>query len=398
MDTTTGVVLAAGEGTRLRPLTRNRPKPMLPAAGRPVLEYVLDALIEAGIEELVLVVGYGRDRVQDHFGPTYRDRPVEYVVQGPRLGSGHALLQARDVVDGPMVVVNGDRVVDASMVGAVRSAHGDDVAATVGVIEGPDPSRYGAVSLDGDRVTGLVEKPADDAPDDRPINAGIYAFGPSVFDALEATPRRTGELPLPDTVAGLVGTDRPVRGVVVDGLWVDATYPWDLLAVARRLLADGRVDGIQRHPGVWVAGSASVDEATLRGPVVVGPDCELAPGAVVGPDTALGQNVTVGANAVVEGSVIDADTRVGPASALSDCVTGRTVRLGPNTVAPGGPADVVVDERVFRDERLGAVVADRARAGGGVRLAPGTLIGPSARLGTGVVAEGRIKEGAEVVR
>jgi len=396
MDATTGVVLAAGEGTRLRPLTRNRPKPMLPAADRPVLEYVLDALVDAGVDELVLVVGYKGDRVQDHFGPTYRNRPVEYVTQEKQLGSGHALLQAREAVDGPMVVVNGDRIVDGSMIAAVREAHDGDVAATVGVLEGPNPSQYGAVSMDGDRVTALVERPSEG--EYRRINAGIYAFAPSVFDALEATPRRTGELPLPTTVARLVDDAPGIRGVVVDGLWADATYPWDLLTVAGELLADGRVDGIQRHPGAWIAESASVAEATLRGPVVVGPDCELAPGAVVGPGVALGRNVTVGANAVVEGSVLDADTRVGPGSTLSDCVTGQTVRLGPNTVAPGGPADVIVGERVFRGERLGAVVADRARAEGGVRLVPGTLVGPSASLGTGVVVGGRVAEDAEVVR
>jgi glucose-1-phosphate thymidylyltransferase len=398
MDATTGVVLAAGEGTRLRPLTRNRPKPMLPAADRPILEYVLDALVDAGVEELVLVVGYKRDRVQNQFGPTYRNRPVDYVVQEKQLGSGHALLQASEAVDGPMVVVNGDRIVEASMVAAVRDAHDDDAAATVGVLEGPDPSQYGAVSMDGDRVTALVERPTGE--EYHRINAGIYAFDPDIFAALSTTPRRTGELPLTDTVSRLIGGAGAggVRGVVVEGLWADATYPWDLLTVARELLADGRVDGIQRHPGVWVDDSASVEHATLRGPVVVGPDCELGPGAVIGPNVALGRNVTVGANAVVEGSVLDADTRVGAGSTVADCVTGQTVRLGSGTVAPGGPADVVVDERVFRDERLGAVLADRARAAGGVRLAPGTLVGPNARLATGVVVEGRIPAGAEVVR
>ncbi|MBO4249570.1 nucleotidyltransferase family protein, partial [Halomicrobium sp. IBSBa] len=105
MHIDTAVVLAAGEGTRLRPLTRNRPKPMLPAANRPILEHVFDALVEAGIEKLVAVVGYKRDRVQDHFGPTYRGVPISYVSQTKQLGSGHALLQARSAVDGPVLVM-----------------------------------------------------------------------------------------------------------------------------------------------------------------------------------------------------------------------------------------------------------------------------------------------------
>jgi glucose-1-phosphate thymidylyltransferase len=116
-----GVVLAAGEGTRLRPLTHNRPKPMLPAANRPILEHVLETLVEAGVTELVLVVGYKRDRVQEHFGPTFQDIPIRYVVQEKQLGSGHALLQAREAVDEPMLVVNGDRVIEPEMVRAVAS-------------------------------------------------------------------------------------------------------------------------------------------------------------------------------------------------------------------------------------------------------------------------------------
>jgi glucose-1-phosphate thymidylyltransferase len=395
MPIETGVVLAAGEGTRLRPLTRNRPKPMLPAANRPILEYVCDALVEAGVERLVFVVGYKRDRVQDHFGPTYRNREVEYVVQEKQLGSGHALLQAHDAVEGPTIVVNGDRVVEASMVRAVADAYGEGVDAALAVLEGFDARQYGAVRLDGDRVSALVEKPTAD--EYRLINGGIYAFGPDVFDALADTDRTGGELPLTDTVGRLVGEGH-VRGVSVEGLWADATYPWDLLALAREVLADDRVGGIQRHPGVWVAESARVEAATLRPPVVVGPDCELGPGAVAGPDAALGRNVTVGANAVVESSVLDADTRIGPGSTVVDCVTGQTVDLGAGAVVPGGPADVTVEERVFRGERLGAVLADRVTADGGVRFAPGALVGPEAHLGTGVVVEGTVGAGAEVVR
>jgi len=396
MTIDTAVVLAAGEGNRLRPLTRNRPKPMLPAANRPILEYVLDALIDAGIDEIRLVVGYKRDRVQNHFGPSYRDVDIEYVVQDKQLGSGHALQQAADSLEGRFVVVNGDRVIEPGMVEAVIDAFDRETAAALAVLEHGNASRYGAVEVGDGAITALVEKPDDQAY--RLINAGVYAFDRTIFDALATVRRENGTLPLTSAVAQLI-EEREVRGVRTDGVWVDATYPWDLLTVAREVLRHGLVEQRTAEDGIWVAPSAHVHEdATLQAPTVVGPDCEIGAGAVVGPNVALGRNTTVGANATIAESVLDTDTRVGMASALVDCVTGQDVHVGPSTTVPGGPADVRVEDTVHRSERLGAVLADRVRADGAVTCEPGTLVGTNTRLGTGVVVSGTVRSDAEVVR
>ena len=150
MNVRTAVVLAAGEGTRLRPLTKNRPKPMLTAGNRPILEHVLDALVDAGIEKLVVVVGYRRTRVQEYFGPEYRNVPIEYVLQGKQLGSGHALLQARDATAGPLVVVNGDRVIEPGSVTQVMEAFDAGGGSPVmAVIERDDAHEYGGMRLSG---------------------------------------------------------------------------------------------------------------------------------------------------------------------------------------------------------------------------------------------------------
>ncbi|WP_424002614.1 bifunctional sugar-1-phosphate nucleotidylyltransferase/acetyltransferase [Haloarcula salina] len=396
MHIDTAVVLAAGEGTRLRPLTRNRPKPMLPAANRPILEHVFDALVEAGIEQLVAVVGFKRDRVQDHFGPTYRGVPITYVTQHKQLGSGHALLQSRAAVDGPLLVMNGDRLVDAGTIEAVDASYDETGDTSIAVVERQDTSRYGAVQVRDRDIVEIVEKPSRD--DYRLINGGVYAFDGDIFDAIDETTRHAGELALTDTIELLLETDR-VRAVEVDGMWVDATYPWDLLTVACEVLARGRVVESARDERVWVDDSARVhDEAVLQAPVVVGPDCEVGPDAVIGPDVALGRNVTVGANTVVRHSVLDADTRVDPSSTLIDTVTGQDVTLGAATVAPGGPADVQVGTEVFEDQQLGAVVADRADARGDVSFVPGSLVGPNAQIATGVTVDGTVPEDAEVVR
>jgi NDP-sugar pyrophosphorylase family protein len=394
MDVTTGVVLAAGEGTRMRPLTHNRPKTMLPAADRPILEHVLNVLVECGLERICLVVGYERDRVQDHFGHAHRDVPLTYVHQRKQLGSGHALQQAAGEVEGPTLVLNGDRVIDERIVSDVLG--GFEGEPTVSVLEHPTPSGYGAVRVENGRLTELVERP--DSDDYRLINAGVYAFDERVFDAIDRTARRDGELQLPDVIGTLMG-DGDVRAVRTDGLWADATYPWDLLYLNRELLSRGRIERPLRNGSVWVADSARVHEAaTLQPPVAVGPDAEIAAGAVIGPDVTVGRNGTVGANATLRNVVLDTDCRVGDGATLVDCVAGQDVTVGAGSVVSGGPGDVRVGSRVFEDQALGAVLADRATVGGGVTFAPGTLVGAGTDVDDGVHLSGTVPNDAEVVR
>jgi glucose-1-phosphate thymidylyltransferase len=396
MEIDTAVVLAAGEGTRLRPLTRHRPKPMLPAANRPILEHVFDALVTAGIERIITVVGYKRDRVQNHFGPEYRGVPITYVTQQKQLGSGHALAQARPEVRNGTLVLNGDRLIDAGTISAVADRYTETGDPAMAVIEQRDTSRYGAVELHDGDIETLVEKPRDG--DYHLINGGVYAFSADIFDAIESTPRTAGELRLTDTLASLIERER-VRGVEVDGMWVDATYPWDLLTVAREVLSRGRLDETSREDGVWIADSARVHEsAVIQPPAVIGPDCEIDAGAVLGPETAIGSNITVGANAVIRQSVIDDDTRIDAGSTIIDTVTGQSVKLGAGTVVPAGPSEVQVGTKVYENQRLGAVIADRAQARGNVSITPGSLIGPNARLDVGVTVSGNINEDAEVTR
>ncbi len=369
---------------------------MLPAGTRPVLEYVLDALVDAGVEKIVLVVGYRGDRIRDHFGSAYRGVSVSYVEQDKQLGSGHALLSARDSVGDIFLVVNGDQIIESEMVAAVRSAFERDRSiATLAVIERGDISEYGAVLMDGTQVREIVE-PA--TTDHRLLNAGVYAFDGRIFDAIEATPSVTGELSLTDSLSRVVATEASIRGVRTNGLWVDATYPWDLLDVSKELLVRGQISESRRDERVWVADTARVhDAAVLQPPVVIGPDCDVHPGAVIGPYVSLGQGTRVGSNAVVQHSVLDSDNRIGANATLVDCVTGQGVHLGPGCTIPSGATDVYVNGTIFEDQQLGALLADRVQVGGNASFAPGTLVGTGARIEPGVSVTGTVEERETVV-
>ncbi|MFC4439769.1 MULTISPECIES: sugar phosphate nucleotidyltransferase [Natrialbaceae] len=389
MSAPPAIVLAAGEGTRLRPLTRNRPKPMLPAGTHPILEHVFDELIDAGVRDITAVVGYRGNRIRSYFGPSYRNTSVTYAAQERQLGSGHALLAAASAVDGTAVVVNGDQFVERQIIEDVIAAHDEDSAATLGLITRTDLGRYGGAILENDgAVSELVERPRDDR--DYRLNAGVYAIEPRVLEAIREIEPTGGEYSIVDGISALIEEGETVRGVVSDGCWVDATYPWDLLEVSETLFEEGVIAD-------ETAASATVhDSAVFRPPVVVDRDCEVGPGAVVGPYTCLGENVTIGSNAVVRRCVIDSDTRIGPNATVLDCVTGVGVDVGPGTTVPGGPGDVRVDNRFFEDEPIGALLADHVTDHGGVTYVPGAIVGAAVTIASGMTVRGTIDDDIEV--
>ncbi len=398
VDTTpsSAVVLAAGEGIRLRPLTANRPKPMLPAGTRPILEHVLNALIDAGVDDIHLVVGYQANRVRSHFGPTYRNIPITYHTQSNQLGSGHALLQARDGPADSFLLVNGDQIIDHRIVEAVTNAHNG--TATMAVVEGPEAVDYGAVRLSGNQITELVEQP--NTGEFRLFNAGVYAFSQQIFDTLGELSIDRGELPLTDAIQQLIAnTDQHVEGVRTDHFWMDATHPWDLLSLSRELLTRGWVDAPAIESNCYVDESANVHpDATLVGPVVVDSDVIIEAGAVVGPYAAIGSSSTIGAGSVLSDVVVDTDTTIGPNTTALELVAGQGCTMRAALTVEGGPADVTLDSQVYNDVDLGGVIADRVDIGGNATLEPGALIGPGATVGTGVTVRGEIDAAGEVVR
>ena len=328
-DAATAVILAAGEGRRLAPLTNRRPKPMVPVANRPLLSHVVEAVAAAGIDRIVLVVGYRQERIRNHFGDGDDwGVTIEYVEQPTQLGTGHAVLQAEPVVDGPFVVLNGDRVVDADVVAAVRGRLREGDRPAMAVTAAERPREYGVVALDGDRVTGIEEKP-DRPVDTNRINAGVYGFSPAVFDAIRET-HTPGELAITATLDDLAG-DGGVAAVPYDGRWLDVSNLWDLLTVNAALIHDdeqaGTTDataGAPTGPATDARGVTVADDVVLAGNVRVGPN------ATIGGATAIGSNAAVKANAVVENSVVFPDATIGAGAVVRDAIVAGNARVGPN--------------------------------------------------------------------
>lgn len=381
------VVLAAGEGRRLEPLTNRRPKPMLPIAGKPLLEYVLEAVVDAGIDEVVFVVGYARDRIQTYFGDGDEwGVDVEYVVQEKQLGTAHAIAQAEDAVGDSFVVLNGDRIIEPSAIESVCERLARDGGPVMTVTRSADPGAYGVVDLDGERVVAIEEKPRDATSE--LINAGVYGFERSIFDAIRETPvDDDGERGITDTLAGFLD-DGGVRAVRYGGLWEDVSHLWDVTRVTGRVLDR---DGSTRAGEV----AASADVAD---PVYVGGGTQVSSNATVGRGCSLGENVSVGANAVLSNAVVLADAVVEAGAVVRDAVVAENAHVGANATVVGGETDVLVDGDLYEDVRLGAVVGDNAAVGGGTTLAAGTVLGDGATVAPGCTVSGRVPSDTEVRR
>ncbi|RLM57155.1 glucose-1-phosphate thymidylyltransferase [Halobellus sp. Atlit-31R] len=381
------VVLTAGEGTRLRPLTRTRPKPMLPIANQPLLEHVLEAAKEAGINEFVFVVGYKRERIQSHFGDGDDwDVDIEYAVQETQLGTGHALLQAESRIDGNFLALNGDRIIEPSAISTVIDERRETERPVMAVTRHQYPENYGVVELDGRSVRTIEEKPPAHAVRTNYINAGVYGLGESIFEQLCET-ETEGELAI-TTV--LQDHRESLRAVPFDGLWLDVSYHWDILSVNSRAL--DRFDAPESE-------MATIhDSATVVEGAAIGSDVRIRPNATVLPGTSLGDNVEVGSNAVVSNAVVLSDATVDDGAVVRDCVVGENASIGPNTTVEGGETDVVIDGAVHEDVRLGGVVGDNAVLGGGVTLSPGTVLGNYAQVESGCNVSGWIENDAVVRR
>ncbi|PSP85483.1 glucose-1-phosphate thymidylyltransferase [Halobacteriales archaeon QS_6_64_34] len=377
------VVLAAGEGTRMRPLTENTPKPMLPVGDRPLVAHTADTAIAAGAEELIFVVGYEADAVREFFGDSYNGVPVEFAVQEEQLGTADAVNAAHEYLDGPFAVLNGDNLYDEASLAELF-----DAAPSIAAYRVPDPSNYGVLSTDGDRVTAIIEKPAN--PPTQLANAGAYVFPAEAREWLDVEMSERGEREITDVVTQVIEA-YDVAAVEVDR-WLDVGRPWELLEanewkvgeVTRRI--DGKVRGDADLQGDVVVEAGAVVEpgVVIEGPAIVRSGATVGPNAYIRSVTVLGEDTHVGHGVEVKNSVVMADTNVPHVSYVGDSVLGTDVNLGASTQVAnlrhdGEPVKLTVKgDRVSTGRRKFGIVA-----GDGVRTAINTSLDAGVVLSAG---------------
>lgn len=349
------VILAGGEGTRLRPLTLSVPKPVVPVVDRPFLRHQLDLLATVGITEIVFSLAYRPEQVQTVFGDgSGIGRLIRYAVEETPLGTGGAVKNAEPHLDDVTVVFNGDVLTDVDLPAVVRAHQETAASATIVLTPVPNPSAYGLVETDASgRILRFVEKPDPSQITTDTINAGIYVLNTATLDLMPPLVNHSIERAF---FPALIARGDRLTGFVHRGYWIDIGTPEKYLQVHRDILRrrfDVSLEGTPRDGG-WVHPRAEVHaRATLEAPFFIGPGCRVAEGAHVGPDAVLTRGVVVQARARVRDSVIWEGTEVGEAAVVDGALLGPGVRTGRHTTL--GPGAVLGE---------GSRLCDYSRSGG----------------------------------
>jgi glucose-1-phosphate thymidylyltransferase len=328
------LILAGGAGTRLRPITHTRAKQLVPVANKPILFYGIEAMVDAGITEIGVIVGDTRDEVMAALGDgSAFGAEITYIGQDEPLGLAHCVLIARDFLgDDEFVMYLGDNLLEQDLgafVSAFAAARTGEAPPTAQILlkQVPDPHRFGIATLDSEgHVVALVEKP-DDPPSDLAL-VGVYLFDPTIHEAVAAIePSARGELEITDAIQWLIDTGRRVRCELLTGWWIDTGKLTPLLEANRLLLEklDRRIDGAVDDRSVLdgrvaVAEGAEIVNSTIRGPVAIGAGTRVVD-SFIGPFSAVGNRCEV-VNSEIEHSVVMDDSKVIDIPRLEDSLIG----------------------------------------------------------------------------
>ncbi len=373
--------MAGGEGTRLRPLTANQPKPMLPMANRPMAEHIVNLLRRHGFDDIVVTVAFLANSVRTYFGDgsEFGVRMV-YATEDTPLGTAGSVLNARQELDAPFLVISGDVLTDIDLTELVAFHTKRESAVTLALKAMENPLEFGIVITDSSgRVERFVEKPGWGGVFSDTINTGIYVLEPEVFDWIP-TGRPvdfSGEV-----FPAMLDADRPMYGFVTDGYWEDVGT-LDAYTRAHADILDGRVAvdiaGFPLRPGVWIGEGAEIDPAAeVSGPAVIGPNCRIGAKSLIRAHSVLGKNVRVGENSLLEQTIVHDNSYLAPGVTARGAVVSRSCELRAGCHLEDG---VVVGDGC----RVGRGAVLRA----GVKVYPNKIIEPGAVVAASIVWESR---------
>ncbi|MEM3458641.1 MAG: sugar phosphate nucleotidyltransferase [Candidatus Bathyarchaeia archaeon] len=410
------VVLAAGEGVRLQPITSTRPKHLIKVGGKTILGHCLSAVKSCGVDEVLIVVHYMGNAIREFFGDGKRfGLKIDYVEQKGVLGTGDAVSVAEPYVEEDFLLVYGDLLFSAEAVKNVANLHREEKpAATMAVVPVENPENYGVVELENEKtVKRIVEKPNRGEAPTNLVNAGIYVFSTEIFEKLKATSKSVrGELEVTDAVS-LLAKDKTVLAVKISREdWIDIGRPWDLLEANRWALMrrEHKVCGIVES-GAHLVGPVSVAEtarirsgAYVEGPVFIDEESDVGPNCYIRPYTSIGKKVRIGNACEIKNSILMDGVHVGHLSYVGDSILGEKCNLGAGTVTANyrfdaGTVKMVVKDKVVDSGRtkLGAVLGDNVKTGINALFMPGVKVGCNSWIGPNVVVSRDVKANAVVL-
>lgn len=309
------IILAAGQGTRLRPVTLTMPKPLVPVANQPLIKYAIDVLKNSDLTEIGIVVNdLGSPIVKQLGDGEDLGVRITYIVQEQQLGLAHAIRLCHDFVGNePFCVFLGDNIFQDKMERLLRDFVASESEAAISLVEVPDPERFGIAEVENGRIVRVVEKPKE--PKSNLAICGIYLFRPSIFDAIsKIKPSWRNELEITDAIQQLISEGKTVQSYVLQGWWIDAGKPSAIIDANQLVLSDMEyipapngenvIDSDVSHR-VLIGKNTRIVNSMVRGPVIIG-DNVLIENSYVGPYTSIGNNVLI-ENSEIEASIVMKD-------------------------------------------------------------------------------------------
>ncbi len=404
MGIKTAVVLAAGEGKRLRPLTFTRPKCMIQLAGKPILQHVLENLKQAGVSEAHIVVKYQEQMVRDYFSQNGVGMKLNFITQGTKYGTAAAFGEAEPVVKDTFFGVAGDIITEASALKKLASQHESgkaEMSAALKKVE--DPREYGIATVEAGFIKSLEEKPK--APKSDLANCSLYAFEPSVFRKIKSLkPSPRGEFEVTDVLKA-----SKVAAVEISEYWLDMGMPWQLFNANEFLLSKlpekkGRIENSTIKGKVIMEKGSAIYDSYIEGPLYLGENTEVGPHAYIRGVTSIGKDCSIGDSTTVKNSIVFDRVNAKHLAYIGDSIIGEGCNFGAGTQIANfrfdagsikaKVNDVVIDTR---RNKLGAILGDSVKMGVLSSVMPGKMIGDGCWIGANVMIEEDVERRTHVM-
>ncbi|MCL2157254.1 MAG: sugar phosphate nucleotidyltransferase, partial [Methanobrevibacter sp.] len=391
------------------PLTLTKPKTMLPVAGKPIIQYNIEALRDSGVTDILLIVNYKESMVKDYFkdGNEFGVK-ISYKTQKELVGTANAIGYGKDFVDDTFIVLNGDIILDSDLLKSILDEYLNQKPATLMVLkEVENPSHFGVVEIENSLVKNIVEKPSLEEAPSKLVNTGVYIFNRNIFDKIDKTTKsERGEYEITDSLLMQINEGQTVRGFKTDKEWIDVGRPWELIEINEILLKEiktnikGKVEN-----GAYIHGEIFLDEGSvirsgvyIQGSVYIGKNCDIGPNSYIRGNSYFGDNVRVGNAVEIKNSIIMENTNVNHLSYVGDSVIGSNCNIAAGTNIANLRFDNENVEVEIKGEKtdtgrrkLGAILGDSVKTGINSSFSPGVKVGINSSIGPDVLIHKDVK-------
>jgi bifunctional UDP-N-acetylglucosamine pyrophosphorylase/glucosamine-1-phosphate N-acetyltransferase len=399
MTIKTALLMAAGAGTRLKPITNTRPKAMIKIAGKPILHHLIDNLIESDIKKIFIVVKYKKEIIENYFNKIKNELKVsiEFIEQPKEYGTAAAILSAKDKISEPFLAIAGDIVTTTDTIKKLQKEHEGKISFVLKKVQNPES--YGFAIVKNNYIEKFEEKPTK-VLSDAYANCSIYACEPEIFEKLKEikkSPR--GEYEFTDIVKM-----EKTKAVITNDYWLDMGLPWQLFDANKYFLEKfkeqrfGKIEDSNINGKIILSPGAKIISSYIEGNVFVGKNTIIGPHAYIKGDSSIGDNCSIGDSTTIKNSIIFDNVNAKHLTYIGDSIVGEGCNFGAGTQIANFRFDedaikakineVTIDTK---RKKLGAIIGDRVKTGVLSSIMPGKMISNNCWIGAGVVIKENIK-------